>query len=78
MLCSRQLGAPATHRLDAVTEAGAVLEAGIRERLVKAHVLRGALSQHVHLRAARRRRQLVPVVLRSASNKVSASHGWAC
>ena len=59
-----QGGGGEPHRLDAVAEAGAVLEAGVRERFVEAHVLRGALRQHVHLRAARRRRQLVPVVLR--------------
>lgn len=51
------------NRLDAVAEAGAVLVAGVRQGLIKADVLAGALRQHMHLLAALRPRQLIAVVL---------------
>ena len=51
------------HRLDAVAEAAAVLEARVGQGLVHAHVLAGARRQPVHLRLALGLRQLLPEVL---------------
>lgn len=61
------------HRLDAVAEACAVFVAGVGQGLIEADVLAGALSQHMHLLAARRRRQLIAVVLNSGHTHFSKS-----
>ena len=53
-------------RLHAVAELVAVLVAGVCQRLVKTHVLAGALAQLVHLGLALRGCQLVSVVLLAA------------
>ena len=52
-----------SHRLHAIAELVAVLIAGVGQRLVKADVLAGALTQLVHLGLARWGRQLVSVIL---------------
>ena len=52
-----------SYRLHAIAELVAVLIAGVGQRLVKAYVLAGALTQLVHLSLARRGRQLVSVIL---------------
>ncbi len=61
------------HRLDAVAEACAVFVAGVGQGLIEADILAGALSQHMHLLAARRRRQLIAVVLNSGHTHFSKS-----
>lgn len=61
------------HRLHAVAEARAVLVAGVGEGLVEADVLGSALSQHVHLLAALRARQLIAVVLTRQHRLLSGS-----